>query len=61
MHIGMVGLGRMGANMSRRLMQAGHAVTAWDVSSDAVQALSEVNGDTGILQQLAHYVVTRDH
>ncbi len=40
MHIGMVGLGRMGANMSRRLMQAGHAVTAWDVSSDAVQALA---------------------
>ncbi|MAD47620.1 MAG: (2E,6E)-farnesyl diphosphate synthase [Oceanospirillaceae bacterium] len=34
---------------------------AHDLVSDAVQALSEVNGDTGILQQLAHYVVTRDH
>ena len=40
MHIGMVGLGRMGANMSRRLMQAGHGITAWDVSSEAVDALA---------------------
>ena len=40
MHIGMVGLGRMGANMSRRIMNAGHAVTAWDVSAAAVAALA---------------------
>jgi 6-phosphogluconate dehydrogenase len=30
MRIGMVGLGRMGSNMARRLMRAGHRVIAWD-------------------------------
>ena len=28
--LGMIGLGRMGGNMSRRLARAGHAVVAWD-------------------------------
>jgi 6-phosphogluconate dehydrogenase len=36
----MIGLGRMGANMSLRLMRAGHECIAYDVSSDAVQRLS---------------------
>jgi 6-phosphogluconate dehydrogenase len=36
----MIGLGRMGANMSLRLMRAGHECVAYDVSSDAVQRLS---------------------
>jgi len=39
MHIGMVGLGRMGGNMSRRLLTAGHEVVAHDVSGDAVAVL----------------------
>jgi 6-phosphogluconate dehydrogenase len=30
----------MGANMSRRLMAAGHEIVAWDVSLEAVQALA---------------------
>jgi 6-phosphogluconate dehydrogenase len=40
MHIGMIGLGRMGGNMVRRLMRAGHKVTALDASADAVRAVA---------------------
>ena len=36
----MVGLGRMGGNMARRLMQAGHEVVAYDVAPEAVEALA---------------------
>ncbi|MBI5886361.1 MAG: decarboxylating 6-phosphogluconate dehydrogenase [Deltaproteobacteria bacterium] len=43
MHIGMIGLGKMGMNMSRRLMQAGHKVSAFDRSTDAVKA-AEADG-----------------
>src|SRR4029079_7612819 len=41
MELGMVGLGRMGANMARRLMRDGHRIVAFDVSPDAVAALAE--------------------
>jgi 6-phosphogluconate dehydrogenase len=40
MQIGIIGLGRMGANMARRLMAGGHQVVAWDRSADAVRALT---------------------
>ena len=40
MEIGMVGLGRMGANMVRRLMAAGHRCVAYDVSPKSVQSLA---------------------
>ncbi|MBS1883358.1 MAG: NADP-dependent phosphogluconate dehydrogenase, partial [Actinobacteria bacterium] len=39
MELGIVGLGRMGANMARRLMKDGHTIVAYDVSADAVKAL----------------------
>jgi 6-phosphogluconate dehydrogenase (decarboxylating) (EC 1.1.1.44) len=39
MRIGMVGLGRMGANMARRLMDAGHEVVAYDANKSSVDAL----------------------
>ncbi|MCI0533864.1 MAG: decarboxylating 6-phosphogluconate dehydrogenase [Verrucomicrobiales bacterium] len=39
MHLGMVGLGRMGANMARRLLKAGHRCTVFDVSPKAVDDL----------------------
>ena len=39
MKIGMVGLGRMGANMARRLMQAGHECVTHDANADAVDTL----------------------
>src|SRR5579875_1387508 len=44
--LGMVGLGRMGANMVRRLMRDGHECVVYDVNSDAVSAL-EKEGATG--------------
>jgi 6-phosphogluconate dehydrogenase len=39
MQIGMIGLGRMGANMARRLMRAGHRCVAHDREPAAVEAL----------------------
>ena len=39
--VGMVGLGRMGGNMSRRLARAGHAVVAWDRAEGARSALAD--------------------
>src|SRR3954466_10868860 len=36
--IAMVGLGRMGANMTLRLIEHGHEVVAWDRNDEAVQA-----------------------
>jgi 6-phosphogluconate dehydrogenase len=39
MQLGMIGLGRMGANMVRRLMKGGHACVAYDRSAPAVDAL----------------------
>jgi 6-phosphogluconate dehydrogenase len=39
--IGMVGLGRMGANMVRRLAQAGHECVVYDVDPKAVKELSQ--------------------
>jgi 6-phosphogluconate dehydrogenase len=40
MQLGIVGLGRMGANMARRLMRDGHEIVAYDVNPDAVTALA---------------------
>jgi 6-phosphogluconate dehydrogenase len=40
MELGIVGLGRMGANMARRLMRDGHRIVAYDVNADAVSALA---------------------
>ena len=39
MQIGMMGLGRMGANMVRRLMKDGHECVVYDVNPDAVAVL----------------------
>ncbi len=41
MDIGMVGLGRMGANMTLRLLRGGHRVVVTDLSADAVAASEE--------------------
>jgi 6-phosphogluconate dehydrogenase len=40
MQLGMIGLGRMGANMVRRLMAAGHECVVYDVSAAAVDELA---------------------
>jgi len=41
MQIGIVGLGRMGGNMARRLMQAGHACVVFDASAAPREALAK--------------------
>ncbi|MGZ6925883.1 MAG: phosphogluconate dehydrogenase (NAD(+)-dependent, decarboxylating) [Acidimicrobiia bacterium] len=46
MQIGMIGLGRMGANLVRRLQRAGHECVVYDVSPAAVEALVS-EGATG--------------
>ena len=46
MQFGMIGLGRMGGNMVRRLMRDGHACVVQDVSPDAVAGLAK-EGATG--------------
>src|SRR5215213_3659378 len=40
MQLGMIGLGRMGGNIVRRLMRAGHSCVVYDKSEDAVRALA---------------------
>jgi 6-phosphogluconate dehydrogenase len=39
MQIGVIGLGRMGANISRRLMRAGHSTVVWDANPASVTGL----------------------
>ena len=46
MQLGMVGLGRMGSNMVRRLMRAGHALSVTDLSAEAVATMAK-EGATG--------------
>ena len=46
MQVGVIGLGKMGANISRRLMRGGHDVVVFDLSAEAVGELSE-EGATG--------------
>ena len=40
MQLGMIGLGRMGANMVRRLLKGGHDCVVFDMSPDAVNELT---------------------
>jgi 6-phosphogluconate dehydrogenase len=46
MQLGMVGLGRMGANLVRRLKRDGHRCVVYDMSADAVKKLAD-EGATG--------------
>lgn len=46
MQLGMIGLGRMGSNMARRLMEDGHDLVVYDLFEDSVKALAEA-GATG--------------
>ena len=54
MQLGMIGLGRMGANMVRRLMRDGHDCVVFDVSAEAVKGLAG-EGATGA-ESLADFV-----
>jgi hypothetical protein len=46
MQIGMIGLGRMGANMARRLMKGGHECVVYDRNAETVDELAK-EGATG--------------
>jgi 6-phosphogluconate dehydrogenase len=46
MQLGMVGLGRMGANMAERLLRGGHKVTGFDPNADARKALESKGAST---------------
>ena len=46
MQLGMIGLGRMGANMMRRLVRGGHQAVVFDLNADNVKALAS-EGATG--------------
>jgi 6-phosphogluconate dehydrogenase len=58
MQLGMVGLGRMGANLVRRLMRDGHHCVVYDVNADAVNGL-QAEGATGATS-LADFVAKLD-
>jgi 6-phosphogluconate dehydrogenase len=54
MELGIVGLGRMGANMARRLMRDGHRIVAYDVNPDAIASLAGEGAEgASSLQELA--------
>nr|WP_222564436.1 decarboxylating 6-phosphogluconate dehydrogenase [Lysobacter antarcticus] len=46
MKLGMIGLGRMGANMARRLIQGGHSIVGFDPDPDARKALEKDGAQT---------------
>ena len=44
MQLGMIGLGRMGANIVRRLMRDGHDCVVYDVFPDSIKKLEKPRG-----------------
>ena len=57
MELGMIGLGRMGANMTERLLQGGHRVVAHDIDPAAVSRVTALGAAgapsiEGLVQQL---------
>ena len=58
MQLGMIGLGRMGANLVRRLMRDGHRCVAYDRNPDVVKTL-EAEGATGA-ESLADFAAKLD-
>jgi len=53
MQIGIIGLGRMGANIARRLMKDGHQVVGYDASAAAVKGLEGATGATSLEDMVA--------
>ena len=46
MNFGMVGLGRMGGNMARRLRRGGREIAAWNLEGEVTTALAKETGLT---------------
>ena len=54
MRIGMVGLGKMGANMTKRLIEKGHEVVGFDLGAEARAAVASFGAETAAsLDELA--------
>ena len=66
MQIGVVGLGRMGGNIVRRLARAGHSSVVFDASAAAVQTLgregaTEASGLRDLVSKLTSSQIGRAH
>ncbi|HEX4411027.1 MAG TPA: NAD(P)-dependent oxidoreductase [Xanthobacteraceae bacterium] len=68
MNVGIVGLGRMGAAMSRRLRQEGFAVVGWDHSTAACKAMADTGlqiaksaRDVAARSEIVISTITEDH
>jgi 6-phosphogluconate dehydrogenase len=59
MQIGIIGLGRMGANIARRLMQAGHDCVVYDASPEAVANVAGAQGVASLHALVAALPVPR--
>jgi 6-phosphogluconate dehydrogenase len=59
MQLGMIGLGRMGGNIVRRLMRDGHSCVVYDRSEDAVKSLAGEGATAS--KDLADFVKKLDH
>jgi 6-phosphogluconate dehydrogenase len=60
MQLGMIGLGRMGANIARRAAKDGHECVVYDHNPDAVKAMADEDNTTGVfsLAELAEKMTT---
>jgi 6-phosphogluconate dehydrogenase len=60
MQLGMIGLGRMGANIVRRLVNDGHECVVYDHNPDAVKAMAGEDKTTRVssLSELAEKLAT---
>ena len=62
MQLGMVGLGKMGANMTERLVRAGHDLVGFDRNPEAVERVVAVGaGGAGSLEELVTRLDTPKH
>ncbi len=61
MQLGIIGLGRMGANIGRRIMLAGHEAVVWDRDPAAVTAMAAYGAQTttGLPDLVAHLAAPR--
>jgi 6-phosphogluconate dehydrogenase len=46
MHVGLIGLGKMGFNLGRQMIEKKHQVVAYDVNAEAVDEFRSKNGDS---------------
>lgn len=53
MQLGMIGLGKMGANMTRRLIQGGHELVVTDVNQDTITKVANETGAQGVSERIA--------